>query len=282
MFVRLRHSQPSFSRVPQERMASGTRGASRYAGSEPLMTRLLRPYFLGPILLVALGWAGYEYIPHVWLYINRPVAKVVIEGDLTYASRQGVQQNIAYFAERNFFDVDLVGMRHDLEEMPWIAHAEVRRIWPDQLVVHLEEQLPIARWGDQELLNNQGQVFKPTELKQYENLPQLQGPERARQKIMQQYQILGQILRPLGFSIKRLELRERGSWFLTTGQGMELLLGRDHLIEKIRRFGMIYQQVLKPQSEAIARVDLRYSNGLAVGWRESISGVAGTAAPRKN
>jgi len=157
--------------------------------------------------------------------------------------------------------------------MPWIAHAEVRRVWPDQVVIRLEEQLPVARWGDEALLNNQGQAFTPRELANYEHLPQLFGPQRAQQQVMQQYQVLSQMLRPLGFSIVRLELRERGSWFLTTGAssagpGIELLLGRDHLVEKMRRFIAIYDKTLKEQITNIARIDLRYSNGLAVGWRD--------------
>src|SRR5690606_1265945 len=73
---------------------------------------------------------------------------------------------------------------------------------------------------------------------------------------------------PLGFSIARLELRARGSWFLTTSQGIELLLGRDQVIEKMRRFTAIYQQALVQESENIARIDLRYANGLAVAWHE--------------
>jgi cell division protein FtsQ len=85
------------------------------------------------------------------------------------------------------------------------------------VVIRLEEQLPVARWGDESLLNNQGQAFTPKELANYEHLPQLFGPQRAQQQVMQQYQVLSQMLRPLGFSIARLELRERGSWFLTTG-----------------------------------------------------------------
>lgn len=66
------------------------------------------------------------------------------------------------------------------------------------------------------MLNNQGQAFTPRELANYEHLPQLFGPQRAQQQVMQQYQVLSQMLRPMGFSIARLELRERGSWFLTT------------------------------------------------------------------
>ncbi|MGH8436055.1 MAG: cell division protein FtsQ/DivIB, partial [Pseudomonas sp.] len=178
----------------------------------------------------------------------------------------------------SFFTVDLAGMRAELEQMPWIAHAEVRRVWPDRVSIRLEEQLPVARWGDEALLNNQGQAFTPRELANYENLPQLVGPQRAQEQVMQQYQVLSQMLRPLGFSVARLELRERGSWFLSTGvsstgQSLELLLGRDHLIEKMRRFVAIYEKNLKDQIANISRIDLRYSNGLAVAWREPIAPV---------
>ncbi len=193
-----------------------------------------------------------------------------------------MQQHIAPFVEASFFKVDLNGMRHDLEQMPWIAHAQVRRVWPDQVVIRLDEQLPIARWGEEALLNNQGEAFAPSELSNYEHLPQLHGPKRAQQRVMQQYQLLSQMLRPLGFSITRLELRERGSWFLTTSEGIELLLGRDHLVEKVRRFGTIYEKALKEQSGNIARIDLRYSNGLAVAWREPIPAATDQTVAVKN
>ena len=99
---------------------------------------------------------------------------------------------------------------------------------------------------------------------------------------MQQYQMLSQMLRPLGFSITRLELRERGSWFLSTGQGVEILLGRDHLVEKMRRFISIYEKTLKEQIANIERVDLRYPNGLAVAWRTPVEAPAAAVASRAN
>ena len=95
---------------------------------------------------------------------------------------------------------------------------------------------------------------------------------------MQQYQMLSQILRPLGFSITRLELRERGSWFVSTAQGIELLLGRDHLVEKVQRFVAIYNKALKDKADNIASVDLRYPNGLAVAWRTPLVPAAAPAA----
>ena len=67
-----------------------------------------------------------------------------------------------------------------------------------------------------------------------------------------------------------LPLRDRGSWFLTTEDGIEVLLGRDNLVDKMQRFMTIEQRLLQDRREMIARVDLRYSNGMAVAWREPV------------
>ncbi|KPA93054.1 MULTISPECIES: cell division protein FtsQ/DivIB [Pseudomonas] len=286
--AQIRHQPPGSGRnkpVP--------RGASRMVAKEPVSARLPKANFgflkrlMWPVLLVALGFGTYEGAQRLLPYADRPISKINVQGDLSYISQQAVQQRIAPYVAASFFTIDLAGMRAELETMPWIAHAEVRRVWPDQVVIRLEEQLPVARWGDEALLNNQGQAFAPRELANYEHLPQLFGPQRAQQQVMQQYQVLSQMLRPLGFSIARLELRERGSWFLTTGAGsagpgIQLLLGRDHLVEKMRRFIAIYEKTLKEQITNIASIDLRYANGLAVGWREPVAPVADKPAVAKN
>lgn len=282
MGATLRHSQP-LGRAPL-RAPTAARGASRMVAKEPLSARLPKPDFSGlkrllwPLLLVGLGFATYELAQRLIPYADRPIARVSVQGELSYISQQAVQERIAPFIASSFFTVDMTGMRAELERMPWIAHAEVRRVWPDQVSIRLEEQLPVARWGSEALLNNQGQAFAPRELTHYENLPLLSGPQRAQQQVMQQYQVLSQMLRPLGFTITGLELREHGSWFLSTGQGVEILLGRDHLVEKIRRFSTIYDKVLKEQIANIARIDLRYANGLAVAWRTPVAPTAAEPA----
>nr|WP_235983400.1 cell division protein FtsQ/DivIB [Pseudomonas guryensis] len=251
---------------------------------EPLAARLPHPDLSGlkrllwPLALVLLGFATYEGAQRLIPYADRPIARVSVQGELSYISQQAVQERIAPFISSSFFTVDMTGMRAELERMPWIARAEVRRVWPDQVSIRLEEQLPVARWGNEALLNNQGQAFAPRELTHYENLPLLSGPQRAQQQVMQQYQVLSQMLRPLGFSIAALELREHGSWFISTGQGVDILLGRDHLVEKMRRFSAIYDKVLKEQIANIARIDLRYANGLAVAWRTPVAPTAAEPA----
>lgn len=270
----LRHQQPGIGRAPARKPVP--RGASRLVAKEPLSARVPKPSFgflkvlVWPLVLGVLGVGAYYGAQYVLPYADRPIAKISVEGDLSYISQSAVQQRISPYVSASFFTIDLAGMRQELEQMPWIAHAEVRRVWPDQVVIRLDEQLPIARWGNEALLNNQGQAFAPREVANYEHLPRLSGPQRAQQQVMQQYQILSQMLRPLGFTIASLDMSSRGAWTLGTAQGVEIMLGRDHAVEQIRRLVTIYDKALKDQITKIARIDMRYPNGLAVAWRDPV------------
>lgn len=260
------------------------RGASRMVPREPLSARL-KPNFTAltamlkrfgwPLLLAVLGLSVYLGAQRLLPYADRPISRVSVQGELSYISQQAVEESIAPYVSASFFSVDLAGLRAELERMPWISHAEVRRVWPDQVSVTLQEQRPVARWGDGALLNNQGRAFATNGAAHYEHLPLLSGPKRAQRQVMQQYQMLSQLLRPLGFTISSLELRDHGSWFISTAQGVEIILGRDHLVGKMRRLASIYDKVLRQQIANIARIDLRYASGLAVAWRTPIASTAG-------
>ena len=207
------------------------------------------------------GWQLLK--PHV----NPPISTVRVLGELTAKNRLAVQKKSMTYSTGSFFSVDIAAVRNAVEELPWVASAEVSRIWPDQLQVIIQEQLPVARWGKDALLSTQGYLFLAVDVEAYEHLPQLFGPKNTQARVMQQYLAFSQALRPLGYSIKQLEMRERGSWFVTTQTGLQLLFGRDHLVEKVRRFAVVYEKQLKEQIDKIERVDLRYANGLAVAWR---------------
>lgn len=248
------------------------RGASRAAMQKtprqwpkPNWTVISRIAFAVLLLALLLGLdRGWQLLqPH----INPPISKIRVVGELSAAKQQAVEQQLMPYSTGLFLSVDIQRVRSALEELPWIAHAEVSRIWPDQLQVIIQEQLPVARWGQDALLSTQGYLFSAVDMVAYQHLPQLSGPQHAQDRVMQQYLIFSQALRPLGYSIKQLEMRERGSWFVTTQTGLQLLFGRDHLLEKMRRFAVVYEKELKQQIEKIERVDLRYANGLAVAWR---------------
>lgn len=204
--------------------------------------------------------------------LDRPIAQVLVESKLGQVSEQNqlqLQQQLDSFGTVGFLSVDLVAMQQALEWLPWVDQARISRIWPDQLKVEVVEQQPIARWGEEEWLNSRGQIFHGVTRVPEAFMPQLLGPAGTQEQVMQQYWSLSRLLRPMGYSIARLELRARGSWFVTTREGLEIRLGRDQVLEKMRRFAALYEHELREQMSRVARVDLRYANGLAVAWHDS-------------
>lgn len=221
---------------------------------------------LGGVCLLGVALEGWQRLEPQF---NRPIARISVEGELNAANRLALQQRLDGFGEVTFLTADIAGMQQALEDMPWVDLARIIRIWPDQLHVVVSEQTPIARWRDGEWLNSRGQVFQTgREPAERNSLPLLMGPAGSESRVMQQYWILAQAVRPLGYRVEKLEMRSRGSWFLTTDSGIEVLLGRDDIGDKMRRFATLYERELKPYAERIARIDLRYANGLAVAWRD--------------
>ncbi|WP_339846124.1 cell division protein FtsQ/DivIB [uncultured Halopseudomonas sp.] len=271
---------PRAGKTRTRRVAPG-QGAVRVA---PVAARswpklsLSRPSFDGaltrikqviwPLLLVGLGVGLYELGSRILPLADQPIELISVQGELQYIDPVAVQAVIQPYLNESFLGIDLNAMRGDLAEMPWVASAAVTRVWPSQLIIHLDEQLPVARWGDAALLNNAGKAFTPEDISQFAELPQLDGPQRAKQRVMQYYQQFNRLLRPYGQGVAKLELRERGSWFLTTQDGIQVLLGREELVDKVQRFLTIDQLMLAEYRPQIARVDLRYNNAMAVAWRE--------------
>lgn len=114
----LRHQPSAPGRKPVPR------GASRMVAKEPMSARLPKANFgflkslFWPVLLVALGFGTYEGAQRLLPYADRPIARINVQGDLSYISQQAVQQRIAPFVASSFFTIDLAGMRTELEQMP--------------------------------------------------------------------------------------------------------------------------------------------------------------------
>ena len=68
---------------------------------------------------------------------------VTIEG-LRYASRSKVQHVFSGDFDRSVFLVPLAERRRRLLAIDWVGDASVSRIWPDRLVVRIQERKPVA------------------------------------------------------------------------------------------------------------------------------------------
>ena len=67
--------------------------------------------------------------------------------------------------------------------------------------------------------------------------------------------------------MKELWYSVRHAWILVLNNGIRLELGKEALVERVKRFLLLYPK-LKHKQQQIVYFDLRYDTGVAVGWKE--------------
>ena len=80
--------------------------------------------------------------------------------------------------------------------------------------------------------------------------------------------VLKSILENYGLSVVVLESDDRGQLRAELAGGTELLVGDSDFKERLKRFTTLYQGTLGERAGDLARVDLRYQQGVAVVFRE--------------
>jgi cell division protein FtsQ len=170
----------------------------------------------------------------------------------------------------NFFTANLESVRQVFESVPWVRRATVRREWPDQLIVEVEEHEALGTWGeDGRLLSVKGDVFTANlaEAEEDHELPQFSGPDGSEKEVLSRYAELRKWFAPAKLIPEGLALSGRYAWTVTLNNGMSVALGREQtptmLKERVERLVGIWPQ-LASRVQNIETIDMRYQNGLAL------------------
>jgi cell division protein FtsQ len=211
------------------------------------------------VVVVALGaltWA-----------LDRPVRVISIDGSFQRVSPGQIEKAVAPFAKAGFMSADLADIQRAVEALPWVDHARIARRWPNSLRVTVTEQTAAARWGEAGLLNTRGELFVRSATHVPAELPHLSGPEGTESQVAQRYMSAQGRMLEAGMRIAALRLDERGAWEIDLDSGVTVRLGRRDVEERIDRFIHTAAQVIAHRLTEISYVDMRYSNGFAIGWR---------------
>ena len=197
---------------------------------------------------------------------------VRLEGDLQRNSVTTVRANAMPHLAGNFFTMDLARTRAAFEQVPWVRHAVVRRVWPNRLVVSLEEHQPVALWeGDEnsdKMVNSHGEVFEANVGDvEDDSLPQFAGPDGTSAQVLEMYRRLQPMFSVIDAEVTALRLSGRGSWKVDLDDGATIELGRgtpDEVMERTTRFIRTLPQVLNKFHAPLENADLRHAEGYAV------------------
>jgi cell division protein FtsQ len=217
---------------------------------------------------IAIAWSTFAWLNAKGTFAIRSVEVVtrpvnVDTGLLEAALRNDVRGT--------FFTASPQRIRATLKKLPWIRDVVVERRWPYSIRLHIEEYRAIAFWGDNELLSDQGELFRATAAAP---MPRFDGPANVSADTLARYREAKLSLSPLGLEIKAVAVSSRGAIVFTLTNGTVVEMGRDQFEPRLARLVALYGAWIAIEREQIARIDLRYKSAVAVARRDSATKVA--------
>ena len=215
--------------------------------------------------VASLAFCGYAAT--LWV-MDRPIDNVVINGAFERVSAVEVERALSMHVTTGFLSADLRTMRAELLEIPWVENANVRRRWPGSIEVHIAEERPAACWGKAGLLNVRGELFVDEVQHVPAELPRLTGPNGTERRVSEMFFSIEERLEQRGMAAIALQLDQRGAWEVQLSSGITVRLGASFVEQRLDRFFEALDKVISAQVERVDYVDMRYTNGFAIGWKD--------------
>ena len=198
-----------------------------------------------------------------------PIRSVQIGGAFHYVESIAIRKQIAPLINGNFLTIDIKKIHQALKKNAWLEYVSIQRIWPDTLRVYVIERTPIARWPNNKLLSNKGLIFAGNGNPKIPKLPLFIGPKDQTSLMVSKYKTINKFLSAHNLKVRKLVVNARHAWTLELRNGVTIKLGRADIDLRIERLKTVYSSVLASKIKTIKVIDLRYTNGFAVKWRNN-------------
>lgn len=222
--------------------------------------------------------------------LDRPITSITIDGPFQRVTALQIEEAISDELGAGFFTANLASIRERIVALTWIDEARVARRWPGTLTISVSEQIPAAIWGERGLMNTRGELFVDDARHVPAELPRLRGPEGQSSVVARRYLDMREHLMPSGLDVRAVTLDARGAWSVTLGNGIDVRLGRRDVDARVQLFLDVAANIVSSREAEIDFVDMRYSNGFTIGWKNgskspvggSESGEGGMVAGLRN
>ena len=195
------------------------------------------------------------------------ISQLEVAAEYNRLTPEQLRLMVAKTSERSFFRMDAEKVKLDIESMSWVEYAHVVKQWPDTLKITIKEHQAIAIWNGEDLLNQSGEVFQVDAVDHLKALPRIYGLSENSALTLENFNRFNQLLKPVGFEINEAKVNERGDWQLVLRNGLEVMLGSEKHEARVLRLAETWEQLLATSEQLPERIDLRYSNGYVVRWR---------------
>ncbi|MBX9587098.1 MAG: cell division protein FtsQ/DivIB [Gammaproteobacteria bacterium] len=217
------------------------------------------------VLLSVLGviWGGY------WSYnwfispMNMPLEHVVLQAPFQHVTKKTLDDDITPYVKKNFMTMDAERLQHKLRELPWVKKIQLRRVWPNTLVVTVTEQQALGKWENLGGVNVDGEIFKAQADSIPADLPVFVGPPDMSKSMVSHYHQFQAVLAKEKLKIVSVKVNPRHAWEIQLEGGTVIKLGQSQHQERLALVVKAWPTLTKEGTKTLRSVDARYTNGIA-------------------
>ena len=202
-------------------------------------------------------------------YRHWPITDVVVEGRMAVHSAEDIARQLLWLKQESFFTADLHKVQQQIEQLPLVAGVVVSKQWPSGITVNVRESVPVARWNKNSLLDSSGRVTERPAIFDASELPHIEAQPRYADIAARSYRLVQQVLLARQVNVERLRVSSSGSIHAQLSNGWLVALGKGYIEQRLQRLARLLDTL---PAQQVARLDLRYGKGAAVGWRQGEKG----------
>jgi len=167
----------------------------------------------------------------------------------------------------NLFSIELKKVVERLESHPRIEQVQVRKVFPNKILIHIEEKKPMAiiQLGELYYIDAKGEIFSPVGERDEYNYPYLTGlsrqaldkdPSEAKRlinKALELLRIVDQEKIPPLEEISEIHMEKAlGIHCFTKAEGVEVKMGWEDFGEKLKRLSLVWSDLHKRGFSAVS------------------------------
>tara|TARA_B100001093_G_scaffold31966_1_gene27627 strand:- start:222 stop:917 length:696 start_codon:yes stop_codon:yes gene_type:complete len=173
----------------------------------------------------------------------------------------------SYLKNKSFFNINMDYLKNSIEKVDWVRNANIRRSYPNKVIIFIEEYKPVAVWNNDFYISENGNIFSANKIEK--KLPKLSSFANRNIIIFEYFSLIsdGILNNKINEKIYQIKEDEIRSLTVSFASNIAVKFGSQNIKERIDIFLKVYKTLNSSDLKKIRYIDMRYSNGFSIGWK---------------